>query len=724
MKAATAALVLVVATTATARAHEYETFVDIENEDDLYDLQATGQIGDDTFETLDELLARGVDLNEADREELYSLPNLTYADVDAILEYRRVRGKITDPSDLVGAGALTQDKLLAISAFLVVRAPTGGVLGGHGMLLAQTRWSQNDRKAPPLLLRGRLLTARHLSFGFGAVLDRLRIGQAVWDPNRGAILADAPGLSVVVPKVYARYQDDRLDAIIGSYRVGFGERLTFDDSFDYTPNGIYADDQLAHVNYLVRDCKQGAGELETTPCPSGDSKYITPDYTYREALFGAAAGARRLELGQGYLQLYGWGSYHRRSIYQYELVDADRCADPRKDADAACGAPDLLLRPPGDVLTPTPGFNYQTVPDVFREALVGANATYFADRRTYLGLTGYGAQTFDLMPGANLDYQEWSNRPGGARFGALGVGGAIGRSWLDVAGEVTRSFDDMHPTIGATHGGGGNGAVVRATATGTKQVLEASVRYYGVDFVNPYAKPIAARDEFEGQRARDEVGGRLRYLATHGDLYVRAQAELWNLIAEKVPRTDDYVRLDYAADAPVGWGLWLQFEDKDLTGSTQGDCFDTTADQPVDSNTSAPTLCKGMRLSTTARLHLNPSRQLQLTAQATHRLLDDPKHMTGFRFRNDVMAWLLAQYRPSDRVRIHGRARYLFQDVATRAYLEESLWTYGDVTVRLRDRDALRVRADLYWWLDQRPSSQTRSPNPELWLWLEYEAKF
>jgi len=129
-----------------------------------------------------------------------------------------------------------------------------------------------------------------------------------------------------------------------------------------------------------------------------------------------------------------------------------------------------------------------------------------------------------------------------------------------------------------------------------------------------------------------------------------------------------------------------------------------------------------MRVSTTARLHLNPSSQLRLTGQVTHRLLDDPKHADGF--RHDVMAWLLALYRVNDRVRLHGRARYLFQDVATSAYLEESLWTYGDVTLRLRDRDDLRVRADLYWWLDSRGSTMTRSPNPELWLWLQYEAKF
>src|SRR5437763_16299612 len=113
----------------------------------------------------------------------------------------------------------------------------------------------------------------------------------------------------------------------------------------------------------------------------------------------------------------------------------------------------------------------------------------------------------------------------------------------------------MHPAPGqVAHGGGGNAAVVRATATRPHQVLEASFRWYGIDFLNPYAKPTAARDLFEGQRARDEIGGRVRYIAQRGDLHVRSQVDFWNLTAEKVPRTDDYVRMDYAIDAPVGWG--------------------------------------------------------------------------------------------------------------------------------------------------------------------------
>lgn len=714
----TAGSVALAALARPAAAHPYETFVDIETEEDLYDLQATGQIGDDTFEALDELLARGVDLNTADRDELYSLPNLSYDDVDAILRYRALRGAIADPTDLVGAGALTQDKLLAISAFLVVRAPKQSPLATHGKLLVQTRFAQKDTRLPPVMLRARVTTARHLTAGLGATFTRLKLGETTWDPNRGAILADPPGPQLHVPKVFVRWDDGQRDAIIGSFRVGFGERLTFDNSADYTPNGLYDDAQISPGSALVRECKESTGELDAPPCPG--TTYTTPDYGWRDGLFGAAAGMRHIDAGAGFVQLYGWGSFHRRSIYQYELYDRDRCADPRNDGDPACGAPEVLRTPDGALLDPTAAYSFQVLPNVLREAVVGGNATYFADRRNYVGVTGYGARPFDLMDGVQLDYQEWSNRPDGGGFGAVGVNAAFGRKWLDIATEVTRSFDAMTPTTGPTKGGGGEAAVVRATATGDKRELEVSLRYFGLDFSNPFARPIAAPDEFEGQRARDEVGGRARYTGRHGDLNLRAGLEVWNLITEQVTRTDNYVRLDYAATAPLGWGFWLEYEDKDLAAGGRGQCF--AVENIIDVLTTETPLCKGQRLSTTGRLHANPSKQLRVTAQLTHRLVDDKLHPTGF--RNDLSASVLARYRVNDRLRLRGRIRYLNEDLGDPTTLETSLTANADATFAVRRKDALRVRAELYQWLDKRDSTQARSPNPELWLWLEYQAKF
>src|SRR5688572_7728874 len=159
-----------------ARATPYETFIDVSDQADLDDLLAAGDITVDTYEELIELLGSGVDLNTADRAQLYALPNLTYDDVDAILAFRAANnGVIRDPAALVGAGALSNDKLLAISAFLTL-SDAADKFGVSGWVRVMTRFAPVDEDvAPPFALRGRFAKGRHLQAGFAAVMTRLQI---------------------------------------------------------------------------------------------------------------------------------------------------------------------------------------------------------------------------------------------------------------------------------------------------------------------------------------------------------------------------------------------------------------------------------------------------------------------------------------------------------------------------------------------------------------------
>ncbi|MCB9561162.1 MAG: helix-hairpin-helix domain-containing protein [Kofleriaceae bacterium] len=721
---------LVATVAAPAVANPYEAFIDIETEDDLADLLATQQISQDTYDTLIDLYYRGVDLDTASREDLYSLPNLTYDEVDRILAYRKEQGFVRDPADLVAAGVLTDDKLLAIAAFLVIRDPLAGRSAVHGFVQAQTGFTAGDDLAPPAGIRGRLLYGRHLTAGVAATLTRLRAGDVVYDPDREAMLADAPGVQLHLPKAYVAYQDDHYEAIVGNYRIGFGQRLTFDDSSDYTPNGIYRDDQLYHSTGLDRECTESTGELGASPC-SSDFHYVTPDLSWREALLGAAVGAKHLELGQGWAQAYAWGSYAPRSIYQYELVNRAICDDPRLDDDPACAAPAVLVRPDGDRLQPAPALAYSTLPAMYTEALAGGNATYFVTQRNYLGVTAYGARTSWLVDdgtsGAgdpfSLDFQEWSSRPVGGEFGAIGVSAAAGLGYLDLGAEVAYSFDSMKDGAGPTAGGGGPGAVLRATLTRPKvSELEASLRYYDTDFVNPYGRPIAQPDELEGQRARDELGARLRYTGKHGRVAVRSGLDLWTNPSTDIKKGEVYGRAEVQASKAIRWGAWLDIKDKDLAEGGRGQCYDETfefdeAGEPID--------CKGMQVTSTARLRWQVDKRLTLSTQLQHQLLDSPDYPTGF--RQDVSAWLIALWKPpvtGDRLRLRARLRYLSEDVADSKSLEESLWTYVDATVRLRTKDRLRVRADLFVWMDDRDRTLQRSPSPELTLWAQYEARY
>jgi len=728
----------VLAISAPAAANPYEAFIDVESEEDLQDLFATQQITEETYATLIDLFQRGVDLNAASRDELYSLPNLTYDDVDAILAYRAEQGFIRDPADLVGTGALTDDKLLAIAAFLLVRDPFAALNAIHGFVQVQSQFTVGDDLVPPLAMRARILYGRHVTAGVAASMTRLRAGDVVYDPNRDAMVAERPGLQAHVPKAYVAYDTEKFAAIAGTYRIGFGQRLTFDNSSDYTPNGIYRDDQVFHSSGLSRKCNETTGELGTgnSPC-SDDFHYVSSDFKWREAMLGVAAGAKHIPLGDGFLQLYGFGSFAPRSIYQYELVDRSICDDARDDDNPACAAPDVIIRPEGDdPLEASPALSYATLPDMYGEAVVGGNATLFLTRRNYLGVTAYGATDTwfvdDGTQGTNdrfqLDFQEWSSRPSGGSFGAVGLNTSVSSGNYDLGAEVTHSFDAMRGADGPVDGGGGPAAVVRGTyTTPKKQELELSVRYFDVDFVNPYGRPIAAGDEFEGQRARNELGTRARYTGRHGTLGLRAGLDVWRTLAddprttapEDVPKTDVYVRADVTPSKQIRWGVWVDFQDKDLTAGGRGQCYDQTfefdeLDEPVD--------CKGLQLSTTGRLRVAVDRQLSIQGQVTHQLIDSTDYPDGF--RQDLSAWASAMYKVNKQVSLRGRVRYLSEDVQDTDKLEESLWTYVDATVRLRKKDRLRVRLDYYQYLDDRDRTQARTPSPEIWLYAMYEAKF
>jgi hypothetical protein len=718
-----------------AYAIPYETFIDVDDEGDLLDLLAAGTITEDTYNELLDLLTRGVSLTTATRNELYALPNLTYDDVDAIIEYRDLnRGRIADPAELATAGALSEAKLLAISSFLVVRRQGIDPLAATGWVRAMTRatphdFSPNDPRdpfIPPISIRARVVALRHLMAGIAVTNTRLKIGAPVYDPNRGALIATPMSNQVHVPKAYVKWEDDSFAVIGGTYRAGFGQRLVFDNSQSYTPNGLYIDDQIFYSADLTRACKESAGELLVSPCTgAAGSEYVTPDFSWRQGLLGVGAGAKRLELTQGWLQVYGFASLSRKGIYQYELVDRGKCEDPRDDGDPNCSSPTVFVRPDGDLLTPTTRHSFQTLPNVFLEKLAGGNVAYFADRRNSVGLTAYGATRTDLIDGIDLDVQEWSRYPFGGKSGALGASFSFGRSWLDLFGEAALSFDATprpDPTLSKAKGGGGPAAIVRATATRKREELEVVARYYSTDFSNPYARPISAPDEFEGLRARDEAGGRVRYIRTEKEFTVRALADVWiNPTNPGAPKLDTYVRANVKT-TPVLWlGLWERYQDKDLSRGGHDQCFEVSNDTD---ETGEPIPCGGRQLTTFLRAQYVPSRALTVQLQLGHYLLDDNTRMElENKFRQDISAWLIAYYRPSTAVRLRGRVRYLDEAIHDNTYLQRSIAARGEAAIRMRERDLLRVRADTLFWLDDRMSTSRRVPNPELTLWLFYEAR-
>ncbi len=708
--AALCALALFAASTSAVLGAVYEIFIEIETEEDLYDLHAADQIDDDTFQTLLELYQRGVDLNDASREELYTLPNLTYAEVDAILAYREDAGWIDSPAALVVNDIISTRKLMAIAPFLILRDRRIERYDTSGWVRLPTRWSQLDSGAPPTSLRARVHTMHHLQVGVAAALMRQRVGSVAFDPNRGALSADPASPGIEVPKIYASWDTDDYHVIAGTYRIGFGQRLTFDNTSQVTPNGIYPDDELSRVTELTRECKESAGELPESPC-TGDAQYrrVTPDFRWRTGMLGVAGGLKSVEVGDGTAQVYGFASHQPHSIYQYQIYDRGECDDPRD-----CSAPSVFTRQ-DDPLAPTTRYSFQTLPNMYAESTLGANATYRFSSGRHIGVTGYGSRITWLVDGMDLDFQDWARVPYGGGFGAVGVDGAYDLDRLNLFGEVAHSFDSM------ADGGGGLAALLRAVYTWDGNELESSLRYYDTDFANPHSRGISAPTRYDGLRSRDEVGARVRYSGMLGErLNLRTNLDLYHRPSTNTSQGLLYARGDVDVNDEWGVGYWTQYQDRTLGSGGRGSCFETPTE--ADEITGRPIPCAGQQFRNIARLRFQPNRQYTFAAQLQHQFIDDDRYAD--RFRQDMSSWITMTANPRDDLRIRLRSRYLFEDVSDNSYREQSLWNYADVTYRLTEGHSLRARYDLVTYLDERTSTELREPAPEQWLWLELHSTF
>lgn len=713
-----------------AWAIEYEIFIDIDDEEELYDLFVTEQISEDTYNTLLELRRRGLDLNRATRDQLYTLPNLNYDEVDAILAYRAEVGVIHAPADLVAAGVLSRETLGSILTFISASDEQAKLTATHGWVRYQTAWAQADNTVPPMVLQARITTLRQLTIGVAGFVVRQQTGNAVWDPTRDSLMAPELAPRVRVPKVFVEWNGEKFGVIAGHYQIGFAQRLTIDTTTRYTPNGFVIDDSVRPSRDLTRRCRESAGELPETPCPEGDDDpiyYTSRDFTWRESLRGLAIGAKHLSLPVGWVQLYGFGSWQSRRLYQYDMVDKNTCDDPR-----TCGSVPLLVqRSDRDRLAPTSLHRWATIPNLYDELLAGGNFSWFYDRRTRVGVTGYGANVLWRTQGVDLDFKDSATIPFGGAFGAVGVDAAWGRGWSDLGVELARSFDSMKSLLpaDANYGGGGFAGIIRQTSTFGAHELELSARYYDQNYANPYAGPISQADQYDGNRARDEAGGRIRYGGRVADrLDLRGLADVWVQPSERSPKIQTYLRGDVDVNEWFRPGLWLQYRNVDLRPNSLVGCIDDGSsieqtDRNEDGSINFRSGCLAEVGQITGRLGFRPLKgKLTIIAQYQHEFIDDTSVDT--RLRQDSNATFIVRANPISSLRISARLRYLFEDIQDNTYLEQSVWAYFDASYVIKRMFLIRLRYDVYQWLDERGSTPSRVPNPEHRLRLELEARF
>jgi hypothetical protein len=327
----------------------------------------------------------------------------------------------------------------------------------------------------------------------------------------------------------------------------------------------------------------------------------------------------------------------------------------------------VVLRPAGALLTPAAAHAYQTLPAMFAEALGGGHVAYAWDPRGHVAGTAYAAHVADLVNGVALGTQESARWPGGERFGAVGLAAAYGRGGLDLAAEVARSFDEL-PRAPGLAAGDGLGAVARlalsrrdeeAMAAGGAPIgvgseLEVTARYYQATFVNPYARPVAAPDEREGQRARDEAGVRVRAAATWPRAALRAAVDGWAAPSVGAPRLASDLRLELAPSARWRGGLALGFDEAfgEVLGAGAAEVFGAGAGEGTEgaSEASAP---GSWRLLGRGRVTFAPGPGLELTAQVQHELVDDEAASA-----RRLTLWLLGRWRSASGAHLRVQLRH------------------------------------------------------------------
>jgi hypothetical protein len=716
---------------------------EVDDEDDIIALEDRGDISAETADILLELISEGVDLNAAGRDELYDLPGISYADADAILLYRKNKGHIDDPTELVAAGALTEGQLLLIIPFIRLDSgPTRLPVSGKFRLRAAS--SNGDFldtgavHAPPALLEGKVKLPWDLSTGFAFTTTGRQFGSPTYDELNNALKVEPRAYRFTANDAWGMWKAGQRKVVVGTFTLGFAERVTLDNTRRYTPSGIYVGTSFRRPRDASRSCTisisgaSGGTTLQELPCATEKDLYVTPDFAQvRQGFRGVAGSIEDLEFGDGQkLSLFGFLSYQTRNVYQYDLYDAAACEDPREDSNRDCKAPVVRV---GDGTDPT-HLIFSTLHYLYEELIGGVHADFKPNDRYRIGLTGYGATNFWHDAPLKLDMQEGSRVPFGGPFGAVGVDARAQFGDFGLFLEGSRTFDSikagplMADLSQTPAGGGGFGVEQRTVYSPRNHELELSLRYYDNKFLNPYARPISAPDEFEGQRARNEAGARLKYLGRlPRDFELRASANFWllpftNPGQPPAGTTNLYtlLRLDYVGYKLIEPAVLFEMKNRNLPSSQHGVCASGTIVLVADGETYT---CSGDSYRLSAQVTARPlGRLLSGRVLGSITWKDDVRYKD--RFRTDLRAVAEVVSQPVDFLQLKLRTRYLNEDSSDDTYLETSLWTYLRASLLLTRNFHFSLRYDVYAFLDKRDSSLSRIPNPEHRFFVDITAGF
>ncbi len=531
---------LLLAASPSAFAFDYGSPILVRSESDIIELEYSGEIDEELRDQLLDLFDNPLDLNTASREDLALLPEITYGLADRIIERRGERA-FENPRqvrDVVGRSIYNQIKPFVIT--MKVPQPPEPL---KGVVSARYLDNYTDEKPPVLSLKAKVRYQKWLEAGVLVAEEQGPYGVEYFDEAIGTngerIGLDGMRPVVSLERVYAKVDRGDWGLIMGHYSAGFGQRLTFYVTDKQRPHGFYQDLRITE-DYEGYD-----------------------SYSVSRRLMGVAATMER-HIGESGLrfELTGFASSNPHDLYQNYFAQPGWEEGPKY------------------VVTSGEELANITFPWVYREDIVGFNATLFQDKRIHAGVTAWGghiSKAFDFefrniaMP--NRDF-----------YGALGVDGAYGVGIWDLLGEV--ALTDT----------GGVGA--RAEGVVDPGWVEASVamRYYGEDFDNPHSRGKSEPDQYScdpdegdfqcelagGYRDRDEVGPQVQLVVDpYGWIRLRAKGDVWYVPSKEITHAYLEGRLDLDPTDWLGLDIVAYLRDKDISQGGREQTYDDDYEEPA-----------------------------------------------------------------------------------------------------------------------------------------------
>lgn len=529
------ALLLLWAPTLWAR--EYSTQVRVESAEELYDMADAGELTDAELETLVAYIERPIDLNRADRYILWDLPELTWAQVDAIIAYRNTLQGFTLVEELRQVPGINEDVYQSIKPFVYVRtAEDPGkemdyVRGkAESAVLFYNSLGEDLRVLNyPYRMPAGYLASEITSFDFGAGVEVVMrpLVTPAWDRSSGMLVAtESPICSgnerapctdetFRLQGIYGSWESGIWRVIAGTYNVGFGQRLTIDTTGREFPRGW--ESRL----FRTKDRDDGT---------------VRPQRNLR----GGAIAVDGLDTPIGWLDATVFASHQEYDLYRNDFwIGGDdsygelMCVSPSDCPDGytcrvngRCYSSAVLEYDPATGTAGNRRFAFPTVQNAYRELLAGANVTFNFDERTSVGVTGYGADVrMNFPPEANARFSMSAAYPVRPVFGAASLDAKWGWGPIDVMGEV------------GTTERGAMAAVARAIYTPVEWLeLDGRFRWYSRDYDNPKGRSDASAELTLGNRRRNELGGLLNVVVrpisklkfvTRADFWVRSYEEYY-----------------------------------------------------------------------------------------------------------------------------------------------------------------------------------------------------